>query len=63
MDGKAGPRMGTKRVHYGFHLARQEGIIRIEQADHISGTVSVRGVQVGRHAAMRIAQQPYANRG
>ena len=59
MNGEARPRMGTKGVHHGFNLARQESIIRIEQADHISGRVSVRGIQVGGHAAMRIAQQTY----
>ena len=54
------PRMGKKGVHHGFNLARQERIIRIEQADHVSGRVSVRGIQVGRHAAVRIAQQAYS---
>ncbi len=60
MDGKAGLRMGTKRVHHRFDLSRQERIIRVEQADYVSGTVAVGGVKVSRHAAMRIAQQPYA---
>ena len=59
MDCKASLGMGPKRVHHRFDLSRQKRVIRIEQANYVSGTVAVGGVEISRHAAMRIAQQPY----
>ena len=60
MDGEARGRMCKECLHHGFNLARQKRIIRIEQADQVSARALVRGIQVGRHAAVRIAQQAYS---
>ena len=60
MDGEARGRMGKECLHHGFNLARQKRIIRIELADQVSARALVGGIQVGRHAAVRIAQQAYS---
>src|SRR5580704_16011867 len=60
MDGKTGLRMGEECVHDSFDFAGQEGVVSIEQADHISRTAAIGGVEVSRHATVGIAQQPDA---
>ncbi len=56
---KPAPWLLTKGVHHRFHLTRQEGIIRIQQANHISHRAPVGRIEIGRHAAVRVAQQPH----